>query len=389
MPDANSRWATPCGTPDSRIVIFSSDDHAVLAAWVRLTNIPGLGLAGQRKLLQAFASPEAVFGQTAQQLADVVGAQLASLLVGADLSALLAATLAWAAEEGNFLVPLGSPAYPVRLLDLADPPNLLYCKGNPDTFGHPALAIVGSRNPTPGGEKTAERFAGSFSEHGFVVVSGLALGIDAAAHRGALGTTRKTSTIAVIGTGIDRVYPARNLALARQIADNGLIVSEFPLGASPLAHHFPRRNRLIAALGQGVLVVEAALESGSLITARLGGELGRDVFAIPGSIHSPQSKGCHRLIKDGAKLVESATDVFEELGSTPLAEITAAPVAETPKATEPATRILESLGGDPLTVDLIGQRSGLTPDCLLAMLLELELAGRVAALPGGRYQRLD
>lgn len=389
MPGENSPSATPCGILKRKAVTFPSDDRAALAAWIRLTNIPGLGLAGQRKLLQAFGSPEAIFLRPTAELCVVVGEQIAARLINSDLSTLIARTLDWATGPRHHLLPLGAPEYPKRLLDLSDPPNLLYCNGNLNTLDHLALSMVGTRNPTPGGEKTAERFAASFCERGFTVVSGLALGIDAAAHRGALATESPAPTIAVVGTGIDRVYPARNQALARQIADRGLIVSEFPLGAGPLAHHFPRRNRLIAALGQGVLVVEAATESGSLITARLGGELGREVFAIPGSIHSPQSKGCHRLIKEGAKLTESAADVFDEIGIIAADYGGGQRIVMGATPTEPSALILDALGGDPLTVDLIGQRSGLTTDSLLAMLLELELAGRVAALPGGRYQRLD
>ena len=222
------------------------------------------------------------------------------------------AALAWAAEPGNAILALADAAYPKRLLDTPDPPTVLYAKGRTELLNAPALAIVGSRNATPQGEANAEAFATTLANAGLTIVSGLALGIDAAAHRG--GLRGKSSTIAVIGTGIDRVYPARNQALARDIATQGCIISEFPLGTQALKENFPRRNRVISGLARGCLVVEAAERSGSLITARLSGEQGRDVFAIPGSIHSPLSKGCHKLIKQGAKLVDDASDILDELG---------------------------------------------------------------------------
>jgi DNA processing protein len=242
------------------------------------------------------------------------------------------------------------------------------------------LAIVGSRNATPQGVANAERFARAFSEAGLTIASGLALGIDAAAHRGALEGAG--STVAVLGCGVDVVYPQRNADLYNAVAAHGALVSEFPLGSPPIAANFPRRNRLISGLARGVLVVEAALASGSLITARLAAEQGREVFAIPGSIHSPLSKGCHALIREGAKLVESAQDVLEELKFPVPASTPASPQAEKDHA------LLAHLGHDPCNVDTLCQRSGLTPDTVSAMLLELELAGTVAALPGGRYQRI-
>jgi DNA processing protein len=248
------------------------------------------------------------------------------------------------------------------------------------------LAMVGSRNATAQGERNAEAFAQALGGAGLSIVSGLALGIDAAAHRGALATA--ASTVAVIGTGADRLYPARNESLARAIVDQGVVLSEFPLGTPALASNFPRRNRIIAGLGLGCLVVEAAQRSGSLITARLAAESGREVFAIPGSIHSPLSRGCHQLIRQGAKLVESAQDILEELRweSTPPRAVSPAPTFAKPD--DAAERVLTCLGDSPCALDTLSLRSGLTPADLLAMLLPMELAGRVAQLPGGLYQRL-
>ena len=387
---ANSPWGTPSTTPDIAYVNISESERDHDAAWLRLTLLPGVGSAGQRSLLKALGSPEAVFEANVETLASVLGPKLAEIALTHSTASAVQTALAWAAEADHHLIPLDSPSYPKSLLDIADPPNLLYAKGNLAILDAPGLAIVGSRNATTGGTQTAERFARSFAEAGFVVVSGLALGIDSAAHLGALSGTPGGRTIAVIGTGADRVYPARNQNLAHRIvAEGGLILSEFALGVGVQAHHFPRRNRIIAGLSKGVLVVEAAVESGSLITARLAGEQGREVFAIPGSIHSPQSRGCHRLIKEGAKLVESVADIFDEIGlpgrtdETPSG--TCKNIAPTPLSDDP---ILRALGGDPLTLEEIVKRCGLTADSLLAMLFELELAGQVATLPGGRYQRL-
>jgi DNA processing protein len=253
------------------------------------------------------------------------------------------------------------------------------------------LAIVGSRNATRQGELDAEAFATNLSHSGLTVVSGMALGIDAAAHHG--GLKGKGSTVAVIGTGIDRIYPARNADLARQIAEQGLIISEFPLGLGPLAHNFPRRNRIIAGLGRGCLVVEAADRSGSLITARLAAEAGRDVFAIPGSIHSALARGCHRLIRQGAKLVESAEDILEELKWEAVVNPTERPISavgtETTPPSDEELKVINAMGDAPCDLETLVTRSGLTPDALLAMLLPMELDGRIANLPGGRYQKLS
>ncbi len=354
-----------------------------LAAWLRLTLAPGIGGETQRKLLSAFGPPDRIFSAGVATLAHTIPLKQAGQLLSHDSQEKIDAALAWAAEPGNTILTLADAAYPQSLLDAPDPPTVLYVKGRIELLNTPALAIVGSRNATPQGESNAEAFAAALSDAGLTIVSGLALGIDAAAHRG--GLRGKGSTIAVIGTGIDRVYPARNQPLARDIAERGAIVSEFPLGTPALRENFPRRNRIISGLARGCLVVEAAERSGSLITARLAGEQGRDVFAIPGSIHSPLSKGCHKLIKQGAKLVDDARDILDELG---LATATVKTAACAPAIATESARLLDSIGFDPCDVDTLASRSGLTAEKLYAILLQMELDGRIASLPGGRFQRI-
>ncbi len=354
-----------------------------LAAWLRLTLIPGIGGETQRKLLAAFGLPEAVFAAGRLAARSVIGDR-ADLLFDFDPSEAVDRSLAWASQPGQRILTLADADYPRSLLEIPDPPSVLYVRGNPGLLRNRGLAIVGSRNATPQGLQTAETFARALAARGLGIVSGLALGIDAAAHRGALAA--EGATIAVIGTGADRVYPARNKELAMAIAEHGTIVSEFPLGTAAIAANFPRRNRIISGLVQGVLVVEAALESGSLITARLAAEQGREVFAIPGSIHSPVARGCHRLIKQGAKLVETAQDILEELGSHPESP----EVPEVPEIMDAAASsdILTALGYGPCALDDLGDRTGISADLLLGELLALELDGLIATLPGNRYQRL-
>jgi len=353
-----------------------------LAPWLRLTLAPGVGGETQRRLLKAIGLPEAIFAAGVRALAEVVGVATAERLLAFDGAAEIGAAATWAEAPGNRILTLADADYPQALLECADPPTLIYVKGHASLLNGKSLAIVGSRNPTPQGEANAAAFAAELAAAGLTIVSGLALGIDAAAHRGAMRAGGHT--VAVVGTGADRIYPARNRELAHAIGTQGAILSEFPLGTPPLAGNFPRRNRLIAGLSRGCLVVEAAAQSGSLITARLAAESGREVFAIPGSIHSPLSKGCHQLIRQGAKLVESAGDVLEEL-SWPSSKT----VADAAPATAPvADALLTALGHDPCTIDALAVRAGLTPDAVLAMLLQLELEGHVASLPGGRYQRL-
>ena len=292
--------------------------------------------------------------------------------------------LQWTNQDDHFVVTLADDVYPRSLLEISDPPPVLYAHGRIDLLQQPAVAIVGSRNASVQGARNAEQFATSLGEAGLTIISGLALGIDAAAHRG--GLAGRASTIAVLGTGIDVVYPARNAELAAEIAVRGLLVSEFPLGTAAIAHNFPRRNRLISGLARGCLVVEAALESGSLITARCAADQGREVFGIPGSIHSPLSKGCHALIKSGAKLVESAEDVLAELaGFRPSGFANAA--LNAPGDTD--TGVLAVMGHDPVDVDSLCARAGLSAEQVASELLRLELDGRVTALPGGLYQRLE
>lgn len=285
-----------------------------LAAWIRLDQTVGVGPAIARRLLGSIGLPQEIFAAAFGTLSKVVPEQLARALLSppdARLQELIARTQEWVAQPGNAVVTLADSAYPASLLEIPDPPVMLYAKGRLALLQAHAIAIVGSRHATGEGLGNAERFGAALSEVGLTVVSGLALGIDAAAHQG--GLRGIGSTVAVIGTGADLVYPARNRDLAHRIAAEGCIVSEFPLGTAAAEGNFPRRNRIISGLSKGTLVVEAAVRSGTLITARMALEQGRDVFAIPGSIHSPVARGCHQLIRQGAKLVESATDILEEL----------------------------------------------------------------------------
>ena len=352
-----------------------------LAAWLRLTLIPGISGETQRKLLAAFGLPEAIFTAGRLEVRSVIGDKADLLFDNAPAEA-IEHSLAWASQPGQSIITLADGGYPPALLEIADPPSVLYVRGNPDLLHRRGIAVVGSRNATPQGIQTAESFARHLAAQGLCIVSGLALGIDAAAHRGALAT--QGETVAVIGTGADRIYPARNKELAIAIAERGAIVSEFPLGTPAVAYNFPRRNRIISGLARGVLVVEAAPESGSLITARLAAEQGREVFAIPGSIHSPVARGCHKLIKQGAKLVETAQDILEELGNFAAAPMPAA----APSAAPDESPILAALGHDPCSLDDLVERTGQSADQLLPELLSLELGGSLAPLPGNRYQRL-
>jgi DNA processing protein len=385
-----------------------------LSGWLRLTLTDGVGNSSARRLLAAFGLPEHVFRQSDDALRQVLGPAQAKALATppAELTALVNATLDWlrqvdnrSGEPARNVVCLGDPRYPAGLLSMEDPPLVLYCMGGPanavQTDGRPTdeaidwftqgfahgVAIVGSRNPTPQGAENAHQFGKALAEAGLTVVSGMAMGVDGAAHTGALEGANPQAhcpaTIAIVGTGLDRVYPKRHLELARRIARQGLIISEYPIGTPPLAANFPKRNRLIAGLTRGTLVVEAALQSGSLITARLAVEQGRDVFAIPGSIHSAQSRGCHLLIKQGAKLVESAQDVLEEWGW--VGGATPAPAGSN-VALE--NSLLEALGFDPVSLEALLARTGLDTAHLQAQLMELELDGHVARLPGGLFQRI-
>ena len=375
-------------------------DTGELQAWLRLLLTPGVGNESARKLLAAFGSAPAIFEQSAAVLRELGSERLAHAIQAEpeDLTRQLASTVDWlAAGEDRCVFSLGNAHYPAALLNITDPPLLLFMIGSLVPKANASvslgalncLAIVGSRNPTPQGEVNARQFAQTFGEVGWCVVSGMALGVDGAAHDGAL--MGGGHTIAVVGTGLDRVYPKKHLDLAHRIAERGLIISEFPLGTPPLTANFPRRNRIISGLSHGTLVIEAALQSGSLITARLAAEQGKEVFAIPGSIHSPQSRGCHLLIKQGAKLVESAQDVLEELRlplSFAAAEASDAPVLTQAQEVKTEHPLLKTLGFDAASLDALQARIGWPTAQLQAQLLELELGGEVARLPGGLFVRI-
>ena len=364
------------------------DLHATpIADWLRLEQAAGVGRRSVHALLAVFDTPGAILRAGPQALgAHATPAQARAICapVTPALAALIDATLAWLAAPDHHLVTCHDPRYPPALAEIPDPPLLLYVSGRVELLAQPLIAVVGSRNASVQGRVDAESFAAALSGAGLCVVSGLALGIDTAAHEGALRGAG--STIAVVGTGLDRVYPARNRALAHRIAVQGCIVSEYPLGMPPLAANFPRRNRIISGLAAGVLVIEAAAQSGSLITAQLAAEQGREVFALPGSIHSALTKGCHRLIREGAQLVETVDDVLMAMRISPLAGLpqvdTAAP------ASEDDAILLDALGHEPVALDELLARLALDPGMLGARLLELELAGLVTRLPGGRMQRI-
>ena len=431
LPTANAK---PClGETDSQDV----------SAWLRLANASGLPPIALRALLAEFGGPQAVLNQSFDALAVIAGEKAARAVLGppprselGSFDECLACTLEWASAPGNRIVTLADSAYPPALLTMPDPPPLLYVKGRLDLLQARAVAIVGSRSATPQGIDDARRFAQALSDAGLVLVSGLALGVDGAAHRG--GLSGPGGTIAVIGTGADLVYPPLHHALAHEIAVNGTIVSEWPLGTPARPANFPQRNRLIAGLASGVLIVEAATRSGSLITARLANEMGRDVFAIPGSIHAPLSRGCHRMIKQGAKLAETPEDILEEFGITIPNEAVADPVSKPRRraktrpaedaSVEPVTsefvlepqdasasrsiargkptsaswasaslkpvnpeaqRLLDALGHSPATLEILAERTEMDGATLQSLLLQLELSGRIGALPGGRFTRLE
>lgn len=398
-------------------------ERSELDAWLRLSLTDGVGNGAARKLLAAFGAPEAIFQQAQAALDQVVSpAQAAAISrMPESLNALAGTTWAWLTDTSRTtphrqIAVLGAVNYPSALLAMDDPPLMLYLMGGPsprpstselsELSASPScgsdwlasglrncIAIVGSRNPTPQGAANARNFGRTLAQAGLTVVSGLAHGVDGAAHEGALesvsGNSPRMATIAVVGTGLDRVYPKEHRTLAHRIAANGVIMSEYPLGTPPLAANFPRRNRIIAGLAQGTLVVEAALKSGSLITAKLAADQGKEVFAIPGSIHSTQSRGCHSLIRQGAKLVESAQDVLEELR---LDSVAAGCGDAAEDASHPANdadqTLLEALGFDPVGLDALQARCGMETAAVQAQLMTLELDGHVARLPGGLFQRV-
>ena len=373
--------------------------HSELAAWLRLGETPGVGNENARRLLAAFATPQAVFDAGVAALSQVVGGGIAQALhtQPPGFATLLDTTWRWLNEAessgGNRrIVTLGDADYPAGLLAMVDPPLMLYLLGRPlpgPDVG--CIAMVGSRRPTPQGRLDAQAFGRSFAQNGLTVVSGLAQGIDGAAHEGALEgavAANPCTTVAFVGTGLDRVYPARHRALAHRIAAGGCLASEYSLGTPPLPNNFPRRNRLIAGLSLGTLVVEAAQPSGSLITARLASEQGKEVFAIPGSIHSEQSRGCHALIRQGAKLVESVQDVLEELRLPVQLSLTSVDEADGGSGGGEDS-LLEAMGHAPVNVDALVARTGIDAATLQVRLLELGLDGRVGRLTGGLLQRIS
>lgn len=349
--------------------------------WLRLTLVPGVSLAVQRELLKHLGTPAAVARAPRGEIARLAGEPVAQALERGPEPRLLECTLAWLERPGCGLVTLEDAAYPQALLNIVDPPTILYVQGCAELLNKPAFAIVGSRNATPQGARDAEALATELSQSGLTIVSGLALGIDAAAHRG--GLAGKGSSIAMMGTGPDILYPRRNASLAREIAQHGCLATEFAVGMPSLAGNFPRRNRLISGLSRGVLVVEAALESGSLITAKCALEQDRDVFAMPGSIHAPLAKGCHWLIKEGAKLVECADDVLRELGLATRDR----PASEAGMPVE-SDALLDAMGFLPMSIDQMAQRFGLDAAKLAARLSRFEIEGRIEALAGGWFQRV-
>lgn len=372
-------------------------DAVELGLWIRLLQTEGVGAESARRLLSAFGMPSCIFSRSFDELSAVVPARLAAALhkpLPAMAHNRVARTLAWAEQPGHHVLTLGDADYPQALLTIADPPILLYAIGRCALLNGVALAIVGSRNATEQGIQNAARLASAVSCAGLTIVSGMALGIDAAAHLG--GLRGGGSSVAVIGTGIDIAYPARNRALAQRLGEEGCIISEYPLGMPPIAANFPRRNRIISGLARAVLVIEAAGQSGSLITARMAAEQGRDVFAVPGSIHAPLSKGCHQLIKQGAKLVESAQDILEEIGRTPAMRMAATAQAALPLSTPSSAAqqsaadkcLLDAIGYDPVDPDTLSARCGLSAEVLTGQMLMLELDGVIECLPGGRYRRV-
>jgi DNA processing protein len=372
-----------------------------LRAWLRLSMTDGVGNDAARKLLACFGSPQAVFEQTEAALCQVVTPKQAHALMTVPnaLAVQCVRTHQWLMHQPDThthaLWTLGDTHYPPELLQLSDPPLMIYVAGQTERSLGNAVAIVGSRNPTPQGAQTAEQFGEALCAAGLCVVSGLALGVDGAAHKGALNGGKTQShwhTVAVVGTGLDRVYPRQHQTLAGQIVRQGLLMSEYHLGTAPLAHNFPKRNRIIAALGLGTLVVEAALKSGSLITAKMALDLNREVLAIPGSIHATQSHGCHALIRQGAKLVENAQDVLEELQLAPQQQVNlfadALDGGDDATVTGDEHPLLAHMGFAPVSLDALQARCGLDTATLQAQLLTLELDGAVGRLPGGLFQRL-
>ncbi|MCU7915012.1 MAG: DNA-processing protein DprA [Candidatus Thiodiazotropha sp. (ex Gloverina cf. vestifex)] len=364
-----------------------------LEAWLLVSQTSGIGSRYFQRLIDHFGRPEKILQASRTELSDLGIPQRAISQLQRRQPSDIEPTLTWLREPGHQLITQADDDYPLLLKEIDAPPPLLYLIGDATLLSQPQIAIVGSRNPTPTGINNAKKFAHSLATAGLCVTSGMAIGIDGAAHMGALKAGR---TVAAMGTGLDRIYPASHHDLAHRIADMGLLVSEFPPGTPAKAENFPRRNRIISGLCLGTLVIEAAVQSGSLITARLASEQGREVFAIPGSIHNPQARGCHALIRQGAKLVESAQDIVEELGAllgtlAPLSEhYQSEKKSPSDQTDDPEyTRLTEALGYDPVSVDELIARTCLTAEAVSSMLLVLELEGHVSSAPGGLYCRTD
>ena len=364
-----------------------------LKHWLALYHTPGVGAVTFHQLLESFPNLQELPRTDSEALHKLgLSRKAIDALQQPDATA-ITRDLEWQDKPGNRIMTCHDPDYPALLLQLESPPPLLYIHGQTNILGEPLLAMVGSRNPSAAGVRTATDFARHLAASGLVISSGLALGIDAACHRGALDAGMPT--VAVMGTGLDRVYPARHRDLARQIAEQGALVSEFPIGTAPRAENFPRRNRIISGLSLGTVVIEAAIRSGSLITARYAGDQGREVFAIPGSIHNPLARGCHHLIRQGAKLVETAQDVMDELGMLaescyPAAQAAAvSDMADEPLKLGPDyQQLIDFIGFDNTSIDQLVCSSGLTPAGVSSMLLQLEMSGYIASNHGGTYNRL-
>jgi DNA processing protein len=373
---------TVCATPPD-LDATNSDD---LRYWLALLQAPGVGTTRFLRILEHAPDLPAMFASGGQAITNLkLPTPVRAYLQSPDWYA-VDKILAWADNRERHILSLSDPRYPPLLKEIADPPPVLFVRGNPAVLTQYQLAMVGSRNPSAGGRQIAHDFAQSLSDYGFTITSGLALGIDAASHQGALDAGGQT--IAVAGTGLDRIYPARHRELGHQIIEQGAIVSEFAPGTPPIASNFPRRNRIISGLSLGTVVIEAALKSGSLITARLAAEQGREVFAIPGSIHNPLTQGCHSLIQQGAKLTGQISDILEELShlisSSPHPETTASTATGSPP--ENNHPLLEYVGFEPISIDTLVDHSGLTAEAVSSMLLTLELQGIVAS-SGGLFSR--
>lgn len=372
----------------------------VLKSWVSLLRVPGVGPKTFQKLLDAFNSPPEVFSSSSQSLKQAgFSEKIISAINDAENTISSLEDIKWLeSADSHYIITIHCPEYPALLKQISNPPPLLFVQGNLSILNDPQLAIVGSRNPTQGGLSNTHEFAKYLSRSGLCITSGLALGVDGAAHQGAIDTN--SPTIAVIATGVDRVYPARHRELAHQIVIHGAIISEFPIGTQARPENFPRRNRIISGIAHGTLVIEAAKRSGSLITAKLSSEQNREVFAIPGSIHNPLARGCHQLIKEGAKLVETAQDILEEMASiidvNSLHNDTDQTISETETTADITVaddsiehqNLLDKMGYDPVSIDELVIRTEQDPASIAATLLILELQNKVSSNGGGTYTRL-